>query len=420
MHRALTVPELLMTIFEELDCDVSNRKQGHATLAACARTCKSVSNIALGVLWRQQNGFVPLLCCLPSEVLAITQTKHTGRVGGNRRTLRLQRPIRPEDWSRVFDNARFTQDMFLWEPENAFGNLDDQALESLFSSLSQQPSPLLRNLRKVRYRARAVRKAAYPFLAVASGSNVDSILYTNDGIPSTPELYLIQSLAQKSCTTITEFSCNGLIDKMTPHITCYESLVATLRSLPNLEFVSIPCYHPLLSQLSKLSSLRALSIESRAFYPFSELSHNVADSKRPQITGLNSLSLDFETASQLVQFLEHFDFTTSKLETLHIHLLHDCPASLQRRLFQAFQLSIYTEALTNLSTFIRYSTERASVPMGDILDRLVTSEKLETLEVLLPEFLTAEVHCFEAGDHLEVAVRAGGVLSSAGAFEDHA
>ncbi|TFL01766.1 hypothetical protein BDV98DRAFT_604434 [Pterulicium gracile] len=397
MHSALTIPELVSTICGELDRDTSNRKQGQATLAAFARTCKTVSAIALSVLWRQQNGFVPLLCCLSTEVLGIAESAYSGRAGGCRKTLRLQQPIRPEHWSRVFNYSRFTQDILLWEPENAFGNLDDHTLESISRSLSEQPVPLLQNLQKVRYRARSVRRAAYAFLCVVSGCNVASILYTSDGVPSTPDLHFIQCLAQKSWMSVTEFSCNGLVDKMSPHITCYESLVTTLRSLPNLQFVSIPCYHPLLEQLSKHPSLRALSVESRAFSEFSPPS---PATKRHRIQGLNSLSLDFEFGTHLIEFLDHFDFTDSKLETLHIHLLHNCPTDMQNRLLEAFQSSLYTGVLTNFSIFVRYATESPEIPLGDVLNLLIASPKLDTLEVLLPEYLTPGMHCTDAGDTL--------------------
>ena len=66
MHHCLSVPEILSNIFQYVKCAI---KEGPATLASAARTCKTFSEPALDILWRDQSSLMPLIKCLPANAL---------------------------------------------------------------------------------------------------------------------------------------------------------------------------------------------------------------------------------------------------------------------------------------------------------------------------------------------------------------
>ncbi|KAF9227004.1 hypothetical protein BS17DRAFT_774777 [Gyrodon lividus] len=75
MHPCLFIPELTLQIIAYLADDCSTEE--HATtsrspknardVARLARTCKTLSEPTLDVLWKTQHSLVPLVMCLPSD-----------------------------------------------------------------------------------------------------------------------------------------------------------------------------------------------------------------------------------------------------------------------------------------------------------------------------------------------------------------
>lgn len=75
-HRVLGCPELLSFVLESfsvsdlLEDTVVNSKQDRrvhrATLASCARVCRTFTDQALDVLWHTLDHLLPLLCILPT------------------------------------------------------------------------------------------------------------------------------------------------------------------------------------------------------------------------------------------------------------------------------------------------------------------------------------------------------------------
>jgi hypothetical protein len=63
--------EILLDIFTTICGDDSDSQDSlnRATIAALARTCRTFKEPALDVLWKDINGFKPLLSCLPSGVV---------------------------------------------------------------------------------------------------------------------------------------------------------------------------------------------------------------------------------------------------------------------------------------------------------------------------------------------------------------
>lgn len=79
LHKALAIDEILFHLFEQL---LHYRHLGRATLSALARTCRSFTEPALNVLWRdlRSQSFGPLLRLMPRELLMETQFGWVSRV----------------------------------------------------------------------------------------------------------------------------------------------------------------------------------------------------------------------------------------------------------------------------------------------------------------------------------------------------
>ncbi|KAJ7123971.1 hypothetical protein C8R43DRAFT_1031472 [Mycena crocata] len=105
MHACLTLPEILDEICCNLDSHVSfrARRDGLHGLAALARTCRLFHHSALAVLW-QQATLDDLLQCLPVDLMIVRNI-------GNKKRMRLRRPVRAEDWDRVILHARYIRNL---------------------------------------------------------------------------------------------------------------------------------------------------------------------------------------------------------------------------------------------------------------------------------------------------------------------
>lgn len=399
MHSCLQIPELIASICLELDRDSSRQ-----TVATLAQTCKAFTTPALSLLWQKQSSFVPLLRCFPSDVVAPATSQPSNAV--STQTLRFRRALLPEDWTRPMMYSRFITDIMLWEPEAVFGGLDDKELQSLHLSLAARcpDSPLLPNLKRFRYQGRVVRPAAYPFLALAQGSRLESLLYQNNGAaPFAPELDLIRSIAHAS-PNLTEFVCSGLAEQMSPAQACLNILLDSLQQLPKLKSASLPCYYPFVKHLATLPSLTSLYLEGRAYCPFAPpgQSNDIAYEMVHQFTGLKHLALDFGTLEQMNCFLSHVTFLDCPLETFSLQLQHSCadPTDQLRLLKLLSAKSPTSEALTSVSLCIRYASEAPLVTIAELLDVVVKTRGLETLEILLPELLVHGLSCPLAGNAL--------------------
>ncbi|KAJ7263564.1 hypothetical protein B0H12DRAFT_1321561 [Mycena haematopus] len=117
MHRCLHVPELVWMIVSQLD---PHCLEGRAALAALAR-CRIFHGPALDALWREQETIRNLLNCMPED-LWVDEPVH--RI----RTMRLRRPIRAEDWSRVLQYSHRVRSF-------RFHNFGRPALSEVFNVL---------------------------------------------------------------------------------------------------------------------------------------------------------------------------------------------------------------------------------------------------------------------------------------------
>ena len=71
VHVCLLSAEILREIFAAIREDSDFR----ATIATLARTCRTLKEPALDLLWKNIIGFEPLLSCLPSGVVRQTRKR---------------------------------------------------------------------------------------------------------------------------------------------------------------------------------------------------------------------------------------------------------------------------------------------------------------------------------------------------------
>jgi hypothetical protein len=75
--RTMGISELRWKIVELIWASESSRKK---TLLALALTCKSFTGPALDLLWRELNGFDPLIRCLPPSLWKIDKQELVSRM----------------------------------------------------------------------------------------------------------------------------------------------------------------------------------------------------------------------------------------------------------------------------------------------------------------------------------------------------
>lgn len=157
MHFCLLPPEILLQIFST--CEFYQLICSHATLASLARTCRTFQEPALDILWKNINGFEPLIACLPECV-------------GNidiRGRLTLERPPLNGECRLI---GRYTQRIrSLTVFPTHLVSIDDQIVQAFISAPS--PTVLLPNLRSLGWWDD--RECFFPLLRTLSGSTITSL-----------------------------------------------------------------------------------------------------------------------------------------------------------------------------------------------------------------------------------------------------
>ncbi|KAJ7471647.1 hypothetical protein B0H11DRAFT_1919493 [Mycena galericulata] len=99
MHRGLRILEIADMICAQAGAEglLPLPKGSARDLSALARTCTTLCNPALDVLWRSKDTIVNLLRCMPSDLWEINADKDVYGL----QDIRLQRPIIHADWERA-------------------------------------------------------------------------------------------------------------------------------------------------------------------------------------------------------------------------------------------------------------------------------------------------------------------------------
>ncbi|KAG2338013.1 hypothetical protein BDR05DRAFT_1062970 [Suillus weaverae] len=184
MHLCLLPPEILLQIFSIHEFD-------QPTLASLARTCRTLKEPALDILWKYINGFKPLIVCLPERV---TDTDIQGR-------LTLKRPLLNEECRHI---GRYTQRIrSLTVLPFHLESIDDRVVQAFISAPS--PTPLLPNLHRLEWWDD--REYFFPLLRILLGSSITKMsLGFEQKTPSFAKSALVASLGAR-CPSIRELHC---------------------------------------------------------------------------------------------------------------------------------------------------------------------------------------------------------------------
>ncbi|KAG2033953.1 hypothetical protein BDR03DRAFT_1013829 [Suillus americanus] len=253
MHFCLLPPEILLQIFST--CEFYQLICSHATLASLARTCRTFQEPALDILWKNINGFEPLIACLPECV-------------GNidiRGRLTLERPPLNGECRLI---GRYTQRIrSLTVFPTHLVSIDDQIVQAFISAPS--PTVLLPNLRSLGWWDD--RECFFPLLHTLSGSTITSVrLGFTTRAPSFAKSALVASFGVR-CPSIRELHCEYGGDSQESSDAICEALCG-LRELFRLGIGVLNAQT--LLRLASLSSLKFLSLNLRTY----NVNHTHSDS----------------------------------------------------------------------------------------------------------------------------------------------
>ncbi|KAF7374130.1 hypothetical protein MSAN_00294300 [Mycena sanguinolenta] len=317
MHRCLTVQELLALIFSHLDPMDRSGRHGYNSrqpslqdLAVLARTCCTFHEPALDHLWRSSTP-VNLLRCMPADLWVVDERD------GWKCTMLPRRPIRAEDWNRVFVYAPRIRNL-------CFTSWDCD-LSQIFPVISVcLPDQLLPNLQTLHWWPSDVN---FHFIHLFLGPKITSITFPASTIAA---ISLLPSLALK-CPTLKNVSIlSG--EK--------QAVSVFLRSLKRVESVHVDSLdHGTLEHLSRLPTLTALSLN----IPPTSLSPRLD----PQpFTVLRKLHLGSSHISAITHFLKSCKEVPLRSIDFNVQI---CPTTAEsHEFYRALSASVLHSSLTEV------------------------------------------------------------------------
>ncbi|KAK7014368.1 hypothetical protein R3P38DRAFT_2545004 [Favolaschia claudopus] len=281
MHRCWNVPELTLTILNNIDdhngppapdaVELHQPLRRSQTLASLAQTCRKLSSPALNLLWAAQHDYVPLLSRLPAGTWELDDGHFN-----------IVRPLRVEDWQRVFAySGRINE--FLDTGDGP--KLDSSVSDAMLASLP--PRPLLPKVRLVFCRSSSPLFSHLPTLLGARVSAIRIDLEVEDSwcFPAVrqmasrfPSLERIQ--IDGNCTTNADLEWGGACVTQ-----LHDLRLITVRALNSNTYRHI-------SGLKRLESLtiRSLSAHKFVFQPRDNLTPSLRFSAlRKLVIGADAL-----------------------------------------------------------------------------------------------------------------------------------
>ncbi|KAJ7495452.1 hypothetical protein FB451DRAFT_1214121 [Mycena latifolia] len=251
MHRALQIPEIVLTVCSHMAPKRSYSPKEpvdskRADLAALARTSSRIfKEPALDELWRHQTTFAHILRCMPNDLWDDPVVR-----GGVSR-LDIVRPIVPADWERPL--------CYLFRVRSFICETDDAPSKELFETLSLCP-PVEHFFPNLNYLCWTwMNPSLFSSIRILLSPRITDLSIEVDLRTPLPHLSLIPTIAL-SCPGLTdvEISCEESPD-MHPHLRTAISLF--LRRSTRIEHLNISDLDQLAFEyLAMLPTLRLLSI----------------------------------------------------------------------------------------------------------------------------------------------------------------
>ncbi|KAJ7291626.1 hypothetical protein C8J57DRAFT_1588040 [Mycena rebaudengoi] len=174
MHHFFSIPELVELVCKELNYSRVHRKD----LAALARTATVFHHPALDVLWRQQDGLMNVILCMPADLWESEELVKSW-------SFALSRPITPSDLERPLIYSRRVKSLY---NQNTITRDLGRILEVMKPFLPQ--GILLPNLRHVDLLLRpAVDVTIIPYLSFALVTSICLQLESWFSLPNLPLVY---------------------------------------------------------------------------------------------------------------------------------------------------------------------------------------------------------------------------------------
>ncbi|CAL1712136.1 unnamed protein product [Somion occarium] len=356
MHRIFYVSEILDNVFHRLEYrDVEVGKQ---TLAGLARTCRAFENVALGVLWEEQAGLVPLARCLGDAVqerwkpgLSPSDGLTGSRRQNEKKILYCRRLPTVSEWKRMHRYAKLVKtfrDFGIPYPGQDQA-IDTSILLAIFYHCPGRLS-LFSNLRELNWPLLGVGKDDIPFVTRFFGPKLEQVNFIGRGDMEL-DLPIMDHLLSCPLLTTVSLCCRSrpvvtlpIRDLLTTsfrlrYFFCKTPLdsvhVQALAALPSLQVVDIH-----LSDTAELPPLLLAQCD-HAFPALRSLTLHVRDvveatrfielSPLPRLTDLSLAIRDqsFPSSPTLIQTLGEVmarQFSTTTYETFEIS--SQCPMRL--------------------------------------------------------------------------------------------
>lgn len=241
MHVCLLPTEIISHIIFNTYGDHKGPAK-HATLAALARTCRKFKEPALDSLWKDIDGFKPLVSCLPEGVSDTNMGEQ----------LTLKRLLSNPEWRLLDRYARRIHRFTVSEGD--LDLLDDRVVQVLIST--PLATPLLSNLRSLVWTDD--RPSFFPLLRALFGSTITSMKL---GFRSTYRSFALSALLASlgaRCPSIRELdcACSGDSDESS------DLIVEALSGLQKLCRLQTGVFHTGdLVRLASLPSLKSLHFD---------------------------------------------------------------------------------------------------------------------------------------------------------------
>ncbi|KAJ7618460.1 hypothetical protein FB45DRAFT_800206 [Roridomyces roridus] len=288
MHRALAIREVVEMICSHL------LQESKASLVALGITCKDLQGPALDAVWRNMDGILPWLSCLPEDLF------NEPPVGAlqNRRLLHLLRPLSPQDLCPANVHA-VRVETFSFEFEFVFSTIFP-AFHIAFPCGSLFP-----RLRSLSWTS--TREGDFPHIRIFLTPGLSKIRI--HFVPSIVNFSLFSSLAS-ILPHLVSMKLHYL-DQTDTELSV-SSTSRLLRSLHRIESLTIPCLDmPAMMHLGQLHGLSHLCVESPPTGPYPQPQYSVFF---PTLRSLHLTKVKLTTAIHFIRMGLHMPIESLCIE----------------------------------------------------------------------------------------------------------